>query len=175
MLLKMRFALCELAFDPAEVHRAYTQVGGDIVLGNPLYDVGSFLMQVLIALFWRIPDGRDEFIHIMHLPGGGHLEQHPDEIGFMAEFIQQLQDVFFFQQVNDGGLYSFDRQRAGDVVDKAVERTKALVFKKELYGFFSIALAEKHPYAPLLDEDVVLGTFTFFQQDRFRGDFHPFL
>lgn len=88
MGLELAFAVGEFAFDPAEVHFAYAQVGGDIVLGNALDDVWALIEQVLVTLFRGVSDEGDKFVGVMGLSLGSDLEEHLYEAWFVADIFE---------------------------------------------------------------------------------------
>lgn len=160
----MRFSFGQFGFDTAEVHLAYTQVRGDVVLGHTLDNMWAVIDKVLVALFGRIPDDGDKFIDIVGLPLNGHLQDQVYKTRFMTEVIEQLVHMFFGKQVYDRRFYGFDGDGAGNIIDKAVEGGKPFIFEKKLNRDIRTVFIEVGADEALFDVDVILRSFPFFEK-----------
>src|ERR1044072_313691 len=162
--LEPGFSFGQLAFYAAEVHGANTQVRSDVMLRHPLNNMRAFFNKVLVTLFGRIANKRSKLIHIMNLPFGGHLKYCLNEPGLFAQFIDHLHSIFFMHKVNDRGFNGFNREWAGHVVNKTIERGQAFLLKKELNGLIASILIYKGPQATLFNKHIMLRSFSFLQQ-----------
>lgn len=154
-----------LVLYPGKMHGGDTQVRGDIVLWYPLDDVGPVLYKVDIALFRRIADTGEEFVHIMTLPLKGDLQQGFQEPRIFSHLVYHLGKELFGKHLYRGRLDRFYREYTGDILLKAFQGRNTLVLKKELNGSILSVVVEPKPETALFDKIIVLCRFTLVQQN----------
>src|ERR1700750_1365381 len=126
------------------------------MLRHTLNDMRPLAKQVLVALLGRIANKRYKLIHIVSLTAGRYLHHKLNEPRFAGQFIHHLGNIFLRQQVNYGGFNRFDSDKAWRAVYKAFERSKPLIFEKELHGFVIAVIVEERTHAAFFDKDIVL-------------------
>lgn len=112
--------LHQFVADTAQMHRGYTKVGGDVMLGDALYPVGAILQEVAVSLFRRVPYKRQEFPHIMQLSLKKCVDGFSQDKGIMAEFPDHEVKAGFLDHVDLRGLNGFDGKDARDLLKKAL-------------------------------------------------------
>jgi hypothetical protein len=135
------------------------------MLGYTLYDMGPFIEQHKIALLRRIPETREEFVHIMPLPLERDLQQRLQELGILTQLGKHLKKNGFGQHLDDGGLDGLYRKNAGNILLETFQRCNPLVLEKELEGGVLAIVVEPDPQTTLLDKVIVLSDLPLLQQN----------
>lgn len=152
--------------DSGERNGGDAEIGGDVVLRNPPYDVGMLFEQLLVALPRRVLDAREK----KQLVGAEPL----DEFLFIypSQRRRALDQVVKIIPLHDRHLRGFDtlqRKEARQPFVQAVERRDEIAFEEELKGNVFPVVAEKQPQTAFANQVEFVGHLALFEQKRFGG------